>query len=236
MPSVSLYSYEALVTALETRFGTAHQAELHRMRLKGRTRRRKEGLPELAEDIDHLARLAYPDAAMPMVELLAKDQFVDALPDKEMRLKTRQSRPGSLREALEVALELESYQIASRQRHKAVRGTWLEAEHEEQQVGVPQPSAMPSEKPPWVDELIQCLQQCLRQQNHPEAKARSGSYRQTSNPQKKQVTCWKCKQPGQIRRNCTMAESEMSNGASHGSSPVSNNDGSQSQFRPGNYQ
>ena len=71
------------------------------MQLKGRTRRR-EGLPELAEDIEPLARLAYPDAAMPMVELLSKDEFVDALPDEEMRLKIGQSRPDSLREALEV--------------------------------------------------------------------------------------------------------------------------------------
>ena len=47
VPEASLYNYEALVSALEARFGPAHQAELHRMRLKNRFRRRDEGLPEL---------------------------------------------------------------------------------------------------------------------------------------------------------------------------------------------
>ena len=35
-------------------------------------------LAELAEDVEHLVRLAYPEAAEAMVEVLAKDQFVDA--------------------------------------------------------------------------------------------------------------------------------------------------------------
>ena len=57
LPAKSLYSYDALVAALETRFGTAHQAELHRIRLKGRFCRRDEELPELAEDIDRPTRI-----------------------------------------------------------------------------------------------------------------------------------------------------------------------------------
>ena len=44
--------YRALVTALENRFGTAHQAELHRMKLGNRTRKREESLAELMEDIE----------------------------------------------------------------------------------------------------------------------------------------------------------------------------------------
>jgi len=45
-----------------------------------------------------------------MLELLAKDQFVDALTDEDMRLRIRQNRPETLRGALEAALQLESYQ------------------------------------------------------------------------------------------------------------------------------
>ena len=55
-----------------------------------------------------------------MVEVLAKDQFVDALPDEDMRLHIRQNKPTTLRDALSLGLELESYQIASRQRTKLV--------------------------------------------------------------------------------------------------------------------
>ena len=114
LPAERRGNYQALVTALENRFGTAHQAELHRMKLRNRTRGREETLAELMEDIERLARLAYADAAPAMLELLAKDQFIDSLTDEDIKLKVRQSRPETLQLALEAALELESYQLASR--------------------------------------------------------------------------------------------------------------------------
>ena len=57
LPPEQHRSYEALTTALDTRFGLSHQTELNRMRLKARTRRRDESLAELAEDVEHLVRL-----------------------------------------------------------------------------------------------------------------------------------------------------------------------------------
>ena len=76
LPADNLYNYSSLVTALGARFGSSHQAELHRMKLKSRIQKREEGLAELAEDIERLARLAYPTALPTMLELLAKDQFI----------------------------------------------------------------------------------------------------------------------------------------------------------------
>ena len=68
IPPESLYSYDALASALETRFGSAHQVELHRVRFKARSRRRDEDLPKLAEDIERLAHLTYlpPDYTVPV--------------------------------------------------------------------------------------------------------------------------------------------------------------------------
>ena len=43
-----------------------------------------------------------------------------------MRLKIRQCRPKSLRDAVELALELDVFQLASRQRLKTVRGAIME--------------------------------------------------------------------------------------------------------------
>ena len=120
------WSYEALTAALDSRFGVAHQTELNRARLKARSRRREETLVELAEDVERLACLAYPEAAETMVEVLAKDQFVDALPEEDMRLRIRQNKPTTLRDALRLAVELESYELVSRQRPKLVRGAHLE--------------------------------------------------------------------------------------------------------------
>ena len=119
--------YDVLVAALDKRFGSAHRAELNRVKLRGRVRRREETLPELTEEVEHLARLAYPDAAAEMVEVLAKDQFIDALPDEEFRLRLRQSKPETLQQALEQALELESIYQANKQRSKVVREVQFES-------------------------------------------------------------------------------------------------------------
>ena len=51
--------YKALSTALDIRFGSAHQVELSRVQLRSRVRR-DETLPELAKNIERLTRLAYP--------------------------------------------------------------------------------------------------------------------------------------------------------------------------------
>ena len=95
------------------------------MKLQSRTRKQDENLQELAGDLEHLARLAYPDDADDMLEVIVKDQFLDALRDEDLWLRIRQNRPTSMSEALEQALELESYQLANRYHSRTV---WEEQE------------------------------------------------------------------------------------------------------------
>lgn len=104
---------EVLVSALGNRFGSSHQTDLSRVRFKNRVKQRDESLPEMSEDIERLSRLAYPDAPPTLRDVLARDQFMDALPDEDIRLRIKQERPQTLRKALEMALELESFQPAS---------------------------------------------------------------------------------------------------------------------------
>ncbi len=105
LPPEQCSEYTSLLSALDNRFGTAHQTELNRVKLRNRTRKREESLPELAEDIKRLSRLAYPDVAQGMVDVLAKDQFIDAIADEDIRLRVRQNKSTSLWGALEHALE-----------------------------------------------------------------------------------------------------------------------------------
>ena len=93
--------YDALVQALDGRYGTLCQSELNRATLRNRVRRRDESLSELAGDIERLVRLAYPNGTPEMLEALAKDQFLDAVQDDEIRLRIAQSRPTTLRQTLE---------------------------------------------------------------------------------------------------------------------------------------
>ena len=78
--------YATLVAALSKRFGSAYQADLNRAKLKGRLRKRDESLSELAEDMERLTRLAYPEALAEMIEVWSKDQFIDALTDEDSRV------------------------------------------------------------------------------------------------------------------------------------------------------
>ena len=111
LPPNDLYNYSSLVTALDACFGGSHQAELHRMKLKNRVRKREEGLAKLAEDIEKLAQLAYPTSPTTMLKLLARDQYIDAVQDGDMRLRLMQAHPKRLHETLQSALELEAFQL-----------------------------------------------------------------------------------------------------------------------------
>ena len=194
LPSDQRQDYGALTTALDSRFGLAHQTELNRTRLKARSRRREESLAELAEDVERLVRLAYPEAAESMVAVLTKDQFIDALPEEDMRLRIRQSKPASLRDALGIALELESYQLASRQKARFVREAHL------LEGPLPKrPSSGHMAKPSSNDILEQLVEalRCSKESNRPPR-----SRRERNQAGKANVVCWECNQRGQLRREC----------------------------------
>ncbi len=112
----SRHDYTALVTALNNRFGSNNQKELFRVQLKNRQRKREETLPELAQAIRRLTRLAYPSATYVLQETLSQEHFIDALSDGEIRWRVFQSKPGTLADAVRIAVELEAFQAADRQR------------------------------------------------------------------------------------------------------------------------
>ena len=56
-------------------------------------------------------------------EVLAKDHFVDALADTDIRWKAFQTRPGTVQEALATVTEVEAFQISERQRLETGRLT-----------------------------------------------------------------------------------------------------------------
>jgi hypothetical protein len=154
-------------------------------------RQREETLPELAEDVECIARLAYPDAAEPMIETLAKDQFIDALQDEDMRLKLRQSRPGTLRETLEMALELESYLLASRRtKPAAVREARLEKSNSAE--GKREDSNPLSVE--LLQQLVDALQACKGNFSQ-KSQGQPSTARKPGEPQ----TCWQCGEVGHFQ-------------------------------------
>ena len=127
--------FRSLVAALDIRFGTSHCTEISKVKFKNRVRQCDEELPALAKDIERLARLAYAGVSPNLIDTLAQDQFIDSLPDDDMRPRLRQERPLTLQRALELALELESFRLANRQQRTRVSwGTKLQNEVKPQDV------------------------------------------------------------------------------------------------------
>lgn len=91
--------YKLLVAALTSRFGITHQSEL-------------------VEGIKNLTRTAYFDASQKLQDMLARDQFVDVLTDKDLGLRIHVAKTQSLQGALETTLELESFQLPSKHQNR----------------------------------------------------------------------------------------------------------------------
>ena len=70
---------------------------------------------DLASSLRRLVGKAYPEAVADLQDSLAKDQFIDALEDREIRVKIRESGPKTLDEAVSRALQIEAmYEAESR--------------------------------------------------------------------------------------------------------------------------
>ena len=184
LPPEHHHDYQALTAALEIWFGAKHQVELNQMKLRTRTHKRGEGLPELAEDIERLTRLAYPDAPASMIEALARDQFLDALPEEDLQVKVRQGRPPTLRQALEALLELESLCLASKQQLHAVREAALEEEVSKDE----------QHEDKVIHHLTELVRRAMREPRHEKEPHTS--------PRRRAVICWHCGKKRHVRREC----------------------------------
>ena len=110
-------NYQGLVAALNRRFNPGNRTELFRIQLRNRTRRDKEGIPQLAQSIRHLVLQAFPQAHGELFEVLCRDHFLDALGDSDLRFKIFQAHTETFDETVAAAIEMEAFQQAERQRH-----------------------------------------------------------------------------------------------------------------------
>lgn len=88
------HDYDKLASALENRFSTVNQTELYRATIGDRKLKSSATIPELVESIRYLGM------SIGTVETLVTDDFVDALPDFDMRLRIQQATPLHLNDAI----------------------------------------------------------------------------------------------------------------------------------------
>ena len=101
-------NYRILVQKLEERFGTEGQSELFMSKLLTKTKGNKESYQELADNIGNLVSKAYPTASDYMIKILTLQNFIDAIPDVELRTKIKLAKFKDVREAVMLACEIEA--------------------------------------------------------------------------------------------------------------------------------
>ncbi|CAC5401135.1 Retrovirus-related Pol polyprotein from transposon 297,Retrovirus-related Pol polyprotein from transposon 17.6 [Mytilus coruscus] len=107
--------FDQLVRSLEESFAPPNQSELYRVQLKERKQRASESLPELGQTIRRLVNKAYPTVPEEVKETLAKEHFLNAFINTEMRIKIKRSQPPDLNSAICLAVELETFYRAEKQ-------------------------------------------------------------------------------------------------------------------------
>ena len=116
IPGEMRHNYVQLTQRLSARFGSQGRTDLFRTQLKSHVRRSGESLPELSQAITRLVLRAYPQTTVELREIMAMDYFIDALQDGDMRLCLKQGKPTSITEAVNMAIELEAFQLAEKNR------------------------------------------------------------------------------------------------------------------------
>ena len=101
-------TFDEIVEKLRRRYGSRDQQEKFRTEMRYRKRHTNETLQELAQDIERLIILAYPQAGQETREILGRDAFIDSLNNPALEFKVREKEPKSLNNALALAMELEA--------------------------------------------------------------------------------------------------------------------------------
>lgn len=184
-------NFQALVGALQQRFGQFGQPAILRSELANRQRRTDEPLRVLASDIEALTRRAYPHMPAAVQAELARDQFIRALSPRDLRVQTQLAHPCTLREALETALERELVGAAAE--NGAIGCNPV--------VRVVEKAAPDPEEPGWVQELTELIRTVAVQP------PKKGSRFRRDAP-----VCWVCGQAGHISVRCPKRMTPQGNG------------------------
>uniref|UniRef100_A0A0A9YDH8 Putative ribose/galactose/methyl galactoside import ATP-binding protein n=1 Tax=Lygus hesperus TaxID=30085 RepID=A0A0A9YDH8_LYGHE len=179
-------SFDALVTALEARFGFQHQEQRFMTLLMTRVQEGKEDLSTFHHSLRTLARRALPEIS-PGTESMLVHLFIRGLKDQALRGKVLTIGPKSMNEAIAVALRMETVQQV---RPQAVRQ--LAEVQEEDKVSRAVPPSDP-DKSQTVDDVsrVQVSGKSRFFRSSPTARWKGQSryprFMRTSPP-----VCWRC--------------------------------------------
>ena len=149
----------------------------------------------MAQEIRRLVQLAYPTATPDILDVLGKDQFIDALEDSDIRWRVYQIKARTLDDAVCAAVEMEAYKKAETQRIQSRKS-------------VRQLSNNESDRPTNEKAELQHLRAEISHLNEKMSQLLDGEFQKGDKKfpdrkfQNKKLECWNCGKEGHFRKDC----------------------------------
>ncbi|GFW30483.1 retrovirus-related Pol polyprotein from transposon 412 [Trichonephila clavipes] len=188
LPETQRLDFDALVNALELRFGEKCVKDYSRLQLKSRQQKVSETLQELATDVERLSHLAFSDCPTEVREVLALQNFIDGVRDPEIQKALRMVDLKDLKGALVFAMKFEAAQQATRKDRHPIRA-------------VNESDTSNSS----VERLERQMRSFLNRVESLMSQKADG---------KKTLKCWTCGREGHLQRSCRARQGAETNSAS----------------------
>ncbi|GFT74516.1 retrovirus-related Pol polyprotein from transposon 412 [Trichonephila clavipes] len=188
LPETQWLDFDALVNALELRFGEKCVKDYSRLQLKSRQQKVSETLQELATDVERLSHLAFSDCPTEVREVLALQHFIDGVRDSEIQKALRMADLKDLKGALVFAMKFEAAQQATRKDRHPIRA-------------VNESDTSNSS----VERLERQMRSFLNRVESLMSQKADG---------KKTLKCWTCGREGHLQRSCRARQGAETNSAS----------------------
>ncbi|GFT49814.1 retrovirus-related Pol polyprotein from transposon 412 [Trichonephila clavipes] len=188
LPETQRLDFDALVNALELRFGEKCVKDYSRLQLKSRQQKVSETLQELATDVERLSHLAFSDCPTEVREVLALQHFIDGVRDPEIQKALRMADLKDLKGALVFAMKFEAAQQATRKDRHPIRAV---------------------NESDTSNSSVERLERQMRSFMN-----RVESLMSQKADGKKTLKCWTCGREGHLQRSCRARQGAETNSAS----------------------
>ncbi|GFX74346.1 retrovirus-related Pol polyprotein from transposon 412 [Trichonephila clavipes] len=187
LPETQRLDFDALVNALELRFGEKCVKDYSRLQLKSRQQKVSETLQELATDVERLSHLAFSDCPTEVREVLALQHFIDGVRDLEIQKALRMADLKDLKGALVFAMKLGAQQATRKDRHPIGAVTESDTSNSS------------------VERLERQMRSFMNRVESLMSQKADG---------KKTLKCWTCGREGHLQRSCRARQGAETNSAS----------------------
>ncbi|GFY19661.1 retrovirus-related Pol polyprotein from transposon 297 [Trichonephila clavipes] len=188
LPETQRLDFDALVNALELRFGEKCVKDYSRLQLKSRQQKVSETLQELATDVERLSHLAFSDCPTEVREVLALQHFIDGVRDPEIQKALRMADLKDLKGTLVFAMKFEAAQQATRKDRHPIRAV---------------------NESDTSNSSVERLERQMRSFMN-----RVESLMSQKADGKKTLKCWTCGGEGHLQRSCRACQGAETNSAS----------------------